>query len=111
MSTFTPNHAGIRAMAASPAMVECLRNLVATRMKPYAEAIAPVDTGQYAHETIQPGGFHVTAGVRDGKAYGRLTNKAPHARLVEWPHRVHNSDRVIPGQHILGRSLDALRTT
>ncbi len=110
MSTFTPNHAGIRAMAASPAMVEAMRRK-AGRVAAYAEVIAPVDTGQYAHGTIQPGGFHVEAGVRNGKAYGRCINRAPHARFVEWPHRVHNSDRVIPGQHILGRSLDALRAT
>ncbi len=105
MAKYTPNHTGIRAMAASPAMVECLRGLVATRMKPYAEANAPVDTGEYKAS------FHASAGIQNGTAYGRLSNSAPHARFVEWPHRVHNSTRVVAGQHILGRSVDALRTT
>lgn len=110
MAEYRPNHAGIQAMLATPAMVEALR-VKAGKVRDLAEATAPVRTGQYAHGTIEPGGFHVTAGVRDRKAFARVTNTAPHARFVEWAHREHDSDRIIPGQHILAHALDALRTT
>ncbi len=101
---YSPNYAGIRAMAASPAMVEAMRRK-AEQMKTYAEAIAPVDTGEYKAS------FRVTAGVVAGTAQARLANVCDHAIYVEYPHRVHNSTRVVAGQHILGRSIDALRTT
>lgn len=102
MATFKPNHAGIAAMKRSPAMVEAMR-AKAERMKTFAEVIAPVDTGEYKAS------FVVTAGVRAGSAFGRCANTCDHAIYVEFAHRVHNSTRVVAGQHILGRSLDALR--
>lgn len=104
MATYTPNHAGIRRMLGTPAMVAAMRHRV-ERMKAYAEAIAPVDTGEYKAS------FRTASGVRNGIAYGRLSNVAPHAIYVEFPHRAAGSDRVIAGQHILGRSIDALRAT
>lgn len=102
MARYVANPAGIKEMLASPAMVEAMRRK-AEQMKGYAEVIAPVDTGEYKAS------FHATAGVQNGAAYGRLSNSADHAIFVEFAHRVHNSTRVVAGQHILARSLDALR--
>ncbi len=105
MSTYTPNHAGIRAMAASPAMVEAMRRK-AEQMKAYAEVIAPVDTGRYKAS------FHVTAGVRGTTAYGRLSNNARDPR-TGYPYCValEFGNSRIHAQRILQRSIDALRAT
>lgn len=104
MAEFRPNHANIRALESAAFIgADLLRK--AERAKVYGEAIAPVDTGEYKAS------FRVTTGTRGHKVYARLSNIAPHARFVEWPHRVHNSTRVIAGRHIIGRSIDAIRIT
>ncbi len=104
MATYRPNQAGVREMRASPSMVEAMRRK-AEQAKAYAEAIAPVKTGEYKAS------FRVDVSVVNGLARARLRNVCDHAIFVEYPHRVHNSSRIVAGQHILGRSIDALRTT
>ncbi len=104
MATFTPNHAGIRAMAASPAMVEAMRRK-AQQAEAYAIAIAPVDTGRYKAS------FHVTAGERGGKAYGRLSNDATPEDGFAYCQALEFGTSRMRAQRIIQRSIDALRTT
>lgn len=85
----------------------------------YAEKIAPVDTGAYAFNTPNTkgntgGGFKVSAGVRGGIAYGRLSNnvrskpsrKYPHGYGYGWALEFGNSR--IRRQRPLGRAIDAI---
>jgi hypothetical protein len=76
----------------------------------FAESISPVDTGQYKHGTIQPGGFHIretTSAQLAGRgptgaiitAAVELINLAPHAVFVERMHRY----------FIMQRTLEALK--
>lgn len=96
MVQYTPNRAGLRALLASPGVQRALR-VKAERVKARAEAIAPVRTGHYKAS------FDVESGVRGGKAYGRVINRAPYARFVEF------GTRYMKKQRILGRALDAAR--
>ena len=102
MATFQANRAGIAALGALPGVAADLSRR-AVRGQVFAEAIAPVDTGEYKAS------FKVTVTTTGGTARARLANTCDHARFVEWPHRVHNSTRIVAGQHILGRSIDAMR--
>jgi hypothetical protein len=104
VATFRANPAGIRALKVFPGVTADLGRR-AERGRAFAEAIAPVDTGEYKAS------FKVTVSTSGGTARARLANTCAHARFVEWPHRVRNSTRIVAGQHILGRSIDALRTT
>lgn len=111
MVAFRENPAGIAAMLRAPWMVEAMRHR-AERGRIEAERIAPVDTGAYAFgfpgkPGVHGGGFKVTAGVRDGRAYGRLSNDVHrdgfcYAAALEW------GTKYMPAQHILGRSIDAM---
>lgn len=106
-TTFTPNPAGIAAMAQSPEMVEAMRRR-AERGRDYARQIAPVRTGRYFVH------FQVEAGVRDGRAYGFLYNDVraygpggvpsvdgfPYAIALEF------GTKYMAAQRILGRTLD-----
>ncbi len=98
------NPAAVKTLESTRETEQTLR-AAAERGRAYAETIAPVDTGEYKAS------FHVTTGRHGQRVYARVSNSAPHARFVEWPHRVHHSTRIVAGQHILGRSIDALRTT
>jgi hypothetical protein len=72
-------------------------------VKARAEASAPVDrTGPHPGRYKQS--FRVTSGVREGKtrrAFGRVTNDAPEAILVEY------GSRNNPRHRTLGKALDA----
>ncbi len=104
MAKYTPNHAGIAALARSPAMVEAMRHK-AEQMKAYAEVIAPVDTGRYKAS------FHVTAGVRGTTAYGRLSNDATSEDGFAYCQALEFGTSKMRAQRILQRSIDALRAT
>lgn len=105
---FEPNHAGIAAMGRSKDMQAAMR-LLAEKVRIRAEQIAPVRTGHYAFDLPNPkapdddGGFHVSSGVRAGKAFGRVAATAFYSRFLEF------GTRYMKKQRILGRSLDALR--
>lgn len=128
-ATFTPNPAGIRAMLGGRDMSDAMI-LRAGRGKDFAESIAPVDTGQYrygAHilnNRTDPGGHRrrktgsnfqaLPKGLQGGFALSRFTTPegvagarvtalAPYSRYLEW------GTRYMRAQHILGRSLDAMR--
>lgn len=81
----------------------------AERIAVAAEAIAPV--GDAAKGDKHPGqykaSFEVESGVmqslRGRRAYGRVTNTAPHAAAVEFGN-AHS-----PAQHVLGRAIDHAR--
>lgn len=73
---------GTRRLMRSPEMQALLRAVVEERAKPFAEAISPQDTGEYATS------FEVSAGATDERAEVVLTNTSPHAPFVELNHRV-----------------------
>lgn len=115
--------AGIRAMLASPMVVEALRR-VAEKGKERAEAIAPVRTGAYAFGAenaqgarpgVTGGGFQVDAGVRDGRAYARLSNHVRAAPSAGWPEGYMYAEAIEFGnsrvrrQRVLGRAIDSMR--
>lgn len=63
----------------------------------------PVDTGQYAFGTIEPGGFHVEKIARAAGAAARAINRAPHAIFVERG----SSSNGMPARHIMRRAARA----
>jgi hypothetical protein len=95
---FKASYSGIGKMIRSPGMGAEMRRR-AEKVKPLAEATAPVDSGEYKSS------FKVTSGARGGvrkdRAYGRVTNSAPHAFYVE-----HGTSKT-PAHHTLRRALSA----
>lgn len=83
-----------------------MQRALARKLQPaqeFAEHIAPVRSGRYKTGDVEPGGFHIRSGVRDGRAYARLYNDTPYARYLEF------GTRYMRAQRILGRSVDAIR--
>ncbi len=109
---FEENRAGIEAMLASPAMVEAMRHK-AELVRIEAERIAPVRTGNYAFATPNQrgnhdGAFHVSAGVDNGRAYGRVSNSATSRGGAVYSVFLEFGTKHMRKQRILGRALDAL---
>ncbi len=113
MATFRGNPAGIAEIGRTEAMQRAM-GVFAEKVRIVAEAIAPVDTGQYAFDVSTPpgeeGGFEVSTGVRDGKAYGRVTNRSSnngycYAEALEF------GNSQMAAQRPLGRALDAVKGT
>lgn len=105
MSTFNASYAGIGEMLRSAEMQAAMHRIVAEKMLPFAQSIAPFDAddpdGQHYRDA-----FEVSSGVRHGKtsrAYGRLTNTDKAAVFVEF------GTKNNPRHRTLGRALDALR--
>lgn len=106
-STFKPNSAGFRAMAAGPEVAAAVR-AEAEKAKLIAEALSQDFrvTGEYASS------FVVTEGETElqtefgphAVATGTLTNTSAHAAAVEWGNA--NDD---VAHHVLGRTAAALR--
>lgn len=68
------------------------------QVKAAAEALAPVDTGNYAAS------FRVESGIREGKtrrATAKVINDSPHASYVEW-----GTSRT-PRHRVMGRAAGA----
>lgn len=89
---FVASRAGISELGRSPAMVAEMKRraeVVAVR----ARAIAPVRTGRYKAS------IKATAGVRAGRAQGRVTASAPWSSFLEF-----GTSRM-RRQRILGRAL------
>jgi hypothetical protein len=115
---YRPNPAGLAAMLAAPFMVaEMKRRAELGRIE--AERIAPVDTGAYAFDTpnskgAHGGGFKVTAGIKDGRAYARLSNHVRAKPSKNFPDgygygwALEHGNKRIKKQRILGRAIDAL---
>ncbi len=127
---FTPYPQGLALVLRGERMQEALV-LKLEPAKELAEMISPIVTGQYRYGRIlvstrvrttstgrqrrrrqfvalpkgKRGGFVIIKGVRNGKAYARLINKAPYAIYLEF------GTRYMRRQRILGRSLAALRAT
>ncbi len=131
MAGFTANQQGIRELFASQGMGDAMV-AIAERGKDFAESISPVRTGRYKTGFIllgphndptgarrhraggdrEPlpegesgGGFHIERlTTPEGYAGARLFNDTPYARYLEF------GTRYMRAQHILGRSLDAMRS-
>lgn len=111
------NPAGLAKLMRSPAMVAEMRRRVELA-RIHAEAIAPVDTGAYAYGLPTPraagGGFQIEAGVRGGRAYGRIVNRVRSAPSRNWPDgygygwALEFGNKRIRKQRILGRAVDAI---
>lgn len=95
---FRASYKGIGKMIRGPEMRAEMRRR-AQKVKAAAVATAPVDSGEYKRS------FKVTSGARGGRnkdrAFGRVTNTAPHAIYVE--HGTSNN----PAHHTLRRALRA----
>lgn len=98
MTSFRPDHRGVGALAASRGVgAACVAAGEAGQT--FAEGIAPRDSGEYARsfrvrrQTVQVVGRNPR--VRAGAV---LENTARHAAAVEWGN----------GDHVLGRSVDAI---
>ena len=127
MAEFVENPAGIAAMLAAPWLVRALAAR-AEEGKRRAIEIAPERTGRYRWGTVKVdaqgnvvrrrrrtkragpgrtkteggGGFHVDSGIRDGKAFARLSNDTPYAYFLE------HGTRRMEKQRILGRAIDSM---
>lgn len=97
-SRFRPSYAGIGRMIRSPQMQAEMRRR-AEKVARRAQAFAPVETGEYKSS------FEVSSGARGGfrrdRAYGRVTNTAPHAVFVEF------GSSTVHAHHTLRRALRA----
>ncbi|WP_329521160.1 HK97 gp10 family phage protein [Spirillospora sp. NBC_01491] len=95
---FRASFSGIGKMIRSPQMQAAMRSR-AEKVAALAAATAPIDSGEYKSS------FKVTSGARGGvrrdRAYGRVTNTAPHAVYVEF------GTSKVPAHHTLRRALRA----
>jgi hypothetical protein len=110
-ATYVPNPAGIKAMLATPAMVDAMDH-IGQLIRIRAEAIAPVVTGAYAFGLeggpgVTGGGFHVDAGIHEGVARVRVINDV-HRGTYGYGQALEFGTRHMRKQRILGRALDAL---
>ncbi len=108
LTRLEPNRAGLTRLLSSDAVRKALERRV-TRGLIYAEAHAPVDTGRYAYALNIPpgqsgGGFHITSGVENGRAFARLNNDTPYAYFLEF------GTRYMRAQPTLRKSIDAMRS-
>lgn len=67
----------------------------------FAEAAAPVDTGEYKRSFFVRSGTN--GGVNNDRAFAELDNTAPDAVFVEY------GNGKADGQHIMHRAMDAMR--
>ncbi len=108
---FDGRQAGVEALLRSNDMREKMLHTVEV-MRIEAERIAPVDTGQYAFDVNtdpgETGGFDVSTHMIGGAWVGRLSNTTHYAPYLEFGWTTRNG-RQVPGQHILLRSIDAIR--
>ena len=98
---YRKSYKGIGEMLVMPGMVTAMAGR-ANRVAARARATAPVATGEYA------GSFGASSGIRpagrgSARAYGRVTNNARHAMLVEY-----GTERS-RGHRTLGKALSAAR--
>lgn len=105
---FEPNRAGLERLLRSDRIRKVLEQRC-ERGKAYAETIAPVLTGRYAHARNIPegqtgGGFHVVSGVDGRRAFARLVNDTPYAYFLEF------GTRYMDAQPTLRKSIDAMRS-
>lgn len=70
----------------------------AERVMQYAQGIAPVDTGEYKNSFVVSTGVTRYGGLGT-RAFGRVTNTAPHAPAVEFGYGN------VPRHRTLGKSL------
>lgn len=90
-------------MLASSWMVDAMR-VRAERGKAYGQAIGPIRTGRYVGLIdVQPGGFHVAAGLKDGHAHAMYAATAPYSIFLE------KGTKYMAAQHVLLRSIDGMR--
>ena len=101
------DYAGFGELLVGPEMEASMKDR-AEKIAEAARAIAPV--GDAAKGDKHPGqykaSFEVESGVMESggrRAYGRVTNTAPHAAAVEFGN-AHS-----PAQHVLGRAIDHAR--
>jgi hypothetical protein len=101
---YKASYAGIGEMLCAPGMVADMRRR-AEAVQAVAENSAPVArTG--AHRGRYKAAFRVSSGIREGRtrrAYGRVSNDAPEALIVEY------GNRNTPRHRTLGRALDAAK--
>lgn len=105
MGNFKPNRAGIGAMLRGPELQGLMREK-AEKIAAAARSMAPVGKPpEDKHPGMYRDSFEVSSGVTtdvqgNQRAYGRVTNTAPHAAAVEW------GNSRSPAQHVLGRAMD-----
>lgn len=116
MSTFRASYTGIGELLKSP-RVEAEMRRRAEKVLAAAEAAAPVSVTS-GHPGRYKASFTASSGLRDDRAYGRVTNSAPEAIDVEYGRGEYTTTRTTPdgktytvtvgrmeGQRILGRAL------
>lgn len=89
---------GVRRVLRQPYMVQDIDRRV-QRMRRYGVFRSPVKTGQYSRSWFS------YAGLRNGVAYGRVGNSAPHAWFVE--RDTHDDDGKVRthGQYVVQETL------
>lgn len=84
----TPNPAGVAAMLADPRMVHAMR-VRAQRVHDQAVRISPVKTGLYRAS------WRIESGLKDGKAWARVSNPVHYAVYLEFGTRYMRARRVL----------------
>lgn len=93
---YVPNRAGLKQMLASPKMVQAMHRK-GERIVNYARFSGPYVTGNYSRS------WRTWSGVRNGKAWCRVSNVAAYAYFLE------HGTRHMKRQRILGRAVIAAR--
>lgn len=83
-----PDPAGIAQMLADPRMVMAMHH-IAVRIGDRAVLISPVRTGLYKAS------WRVQSGLRDGKAWARVSNPVHYAVYLEWGTRYMRAQRIL----------------
>jgi len=93
---YEPDEAGLAQLRQADFVVDEMQRRV-DLVKGRGEDISPVRTGEYKAS------WHSESGVRDGEAYGEVSNTAPHAVFLEY------GTRYMDAQHPMGRAIDAAK--
>lgn len=110
---FNPSYSGLGALLRGPEMQAEMKRR-AYKIAIAATADAPVGPPDDPHRGEYRDSFHVESGVMSDvkggrRAYGKVTNTAPHAAAVEYGKGGSSKGPTTSAHHTLGRALDSAR--
>lgn len=109
---YKPDRRSIARCAVGPELTDAVHDIVDNIAKPFAESIAPKDTGHYA-KSFERTTTYVALGKGElmTRVAARLYNMDPGAAAIEWGTKQKGRRKARAGQHVLGQTLTMLDTT
>jgi hypothetical protein len=108
---YKPDRRSIARCAVGPELTDIVHDIVDNIAKPFAEAIAPEETGHYKR-SFERTTTYVALGKGElmTRVAARLYNMDEGAAAIEWGTKQKGRRRARAGQHILGQTLAMLET-